>query len=72
MAHESFESEETAKIMNENFVNIKVDREERPDIDKIVSFLFCAHSHSTWYSFCPFFGDFRHTCRPFLGEGDGP
>src|SRR5919106_619746 len=35
MAHESFEDEEIAKIMNENFVNIKVDREERPDIDDI-------------------------------------
>ncbi|MDX1514882.1 MAG: thioredoxin domain-containing protein, partial [Gammaproteobacteria bacterium] len=35
MAHESFEDEETARIMNEHFVNIKVDREERPDLDKI-------------------------------------
>jgi len=35
MAHESFEDEKTAKIMNENFINIKVDREERPDLDKI-------------------------------------
>ena len=35
MAHESFEDENIAKIMNENFVNIKVDREERPDIDVI-------------------------------------
>ncbi|MEJ2094594.1 MAG: thioredoxin domain-containing protein [Gammaproteobacteria bacterium] len=35
MAHESFENEETAAIMNEHFINIKVDREERPDIDKI-------------------------------------
>lgn len=35
MAHESFEDEETAKLMNELFVNIKVDREERPDLDKI-------------------------------------
>jgi len=35
MAHESFENEDTAQIMNENFVNIKVDREERPDIDDI-------------------------------------
>ena len=33
MAHESFEDIETAKIMNENFINIKVDREDRPDID---------------------------------------
>ncbi len=35
MAHESFEDEETARLMNELYVNIKVDREERPDIDKI-------------------------------------
>jgi uncharacterized protein YyaL (SSP411 family) len=35
MAHESFENEEIAKAMNENFINIKVDREERPDIDDI-------------------------------------
>ena len=35
MAHESFEDDEIAKIMNENFVNIKVDREERPDLDDI-------------------------------------
>ena len=35
MAHESFEDEETARLMNDNFVNIKVDREERPDIDGI-------------------------------------
>ncbi|PWB78002.1 MAG: thioredoxin domain-containing protein [Anaerolineales bacterium] len=35
MAHESFEDEETAAFMNEHFVNIKVDREERPDLDAI-------------------------------------
>ncbi|MBA4310831.1 MAG: thioredoxin domain-containing protein [Chlorobiaceae bacterium] len=35
MEHESFEDEEVAKLMNETFVNIKVDREERPDIDGI-------------------------------------
>ena len=35
MAHESFEDEATASLMNELYVNIKVDREERPDIDKI-------------------------------------
>lgn len=35
MAHESFESEATAALMNELFVNIKVDREERPDIDHV-------------------------------------
>ncbi len=35
MAHESFEDESTAALMNSLFVNIKVDREERPDIDRI-------------------------------------
>src|SRR6476661_2393769 len=35
MAHESFEDEATARVMNELFVSIKVDREERPDIDQI-------------------------------------
>lgn len=35
MAHESFEDEATAELMNQNFVNIKVDREERPDLDSI-------------------------------------
>src|SRR5512146_364554 len=35
MAHESFEDDATARVMNELFVNIKVDREERPDLDKI-------------------------------------
>jgi uncharacterized protein YyaL (SSP411 family) len=35
MAHESFESEEVAEIMNREFVNIKVDREERPDVDRV-------------------------------------
>ena len=35
MAHESFEDEATAAQMNANFINVKVDREERPDIDSI-------------------------------------
>jgi uncharacterized protein len=35
MAHESFEDDDTARVMNELFVNVKVDREERPDIDQI-------------------------------------
>jgi uncharacterized protein len=35
MEHESFEDEETARVMNEHFVSVKVDREERPDIDAI-------------------------------------
>src|SRR3954465_3860536 len=35
MAHESFEDEATAQLMNEHFVNVKVDREERPDVDAV-------------------------------------
>ena len=35
MEHESFEDPEVARLMNENFINIKVDREERPDIDEL-------------------------------------
>jgi len=35
MAHESFEDDETAQLMNEHFVAIKVDREERPDVDRL-------------------------------------
>src|SRR5215212_7399654 len=35
MAHESFEDPEIAAVMNERFVNVKVDREERPDVDAV-------------------------------------
>src|SRR5260370_32059130 len=35
MAHESFEDEEIGRILNEHFVSIKLDREERPDLDQI-------------------------------------
>ena len=35
MAHESFEDEATAALMNERFINVKVDREERPDLDRV-------------------------------------
>jgi hypothetical protein len=35
MQHESFENEEVARVMNENFICIKVDREERPDVDQV-------------------------------------
>jgi len=44
MAHESFENEDTAALMNELFINIKVDREERPDLDKLYQ---TAHSMIT-------------------------
>jgi uncharacterized protein YyaL (SSP411 family) len=35
MERESFESEKIARLLNDNFVSIKVDREERPDVDRL-------------------------------------
>lgn len=49
MEKESFEDEETAKIMNEKFVNIKVDREERPEIDKLyMTFILLINGTGGW------------------------
>jgi uncharacterized protein YyaL (SSP411 family) len=49
MAHESFEDDATAQVMNDLFVNIKVDREERPDIDQIyMSALHLLGEHGGW------------------------
>ncbi len=49
MAHESFEDVSTAQVMNELFVNIKVDREERPDVDQIyMSALHHLGEHGGW------------------------
>ncbi|MGB8275568.1 MAG: thioredoxin domain-containing protein [Alphaproteobacteria bacterium] len=49
MAHESFEDPDTAAVMNDGFVNIKVDREERPDVDSIYqSALSLIGEHGGW------------------------
>jgi len=49
MAHESFEDEATAKLMNEHFVNVKVDREERPDVDAVyMSAVQAMTGHGGW------------------------
>jgi uncharacterized protein YyaL (SSP411 family) len=49
MAHESFENERTAQFMNDHFVNIKVDREERPDIDSLyMSAVQAMTGHGGW------------------------
>ncbi|KTC87519.1 MULTISPECIES: thioredoxin domain-containing protein [Legionella] len=50
MAHESFEDQETAELMNKLFVNIKVDKEERPDLDKIyqTSHYFLSQQNGGW------------------------
>jgi uncharacterized protein YyaL (SSP411 family) len=66
MAHESFEDAATAALMNDLFVNIKVDREERPDLDKIYQFAHqvMVHRSGGWpltmflnpHNHIPFFG----------------
>ncbi len=49
MAHESFEDEETAEALNHHFINIKLDREERPDIDEIyMTAVQLATGHGGW------------------------
>lgn len=49
MAHESFENEELARILNEHFISIKVDREERPDVDRIyMTFIQAAGGSGGW------------------------
>ena len=49
MAHESFEDDETAQLMNAHFINIKVDREERPDLDSIyMSAVTAMTGHGGW------------------------
>ncbi len=49
MAHESFEDKATAEIMNREFVNIKVDREERPDVDRVyMTFVQATTGHGGW------------------------
>jgi uncharacterized protein YyaL (SSP411 family) len=49
MEHESFEDVETAALMNERFVNIKVDREERPDVDSLyMDAVFALTGHGGW------------------------
>jgi uncharacterized protein YyaL (SSP411 family) len=54
MAHESFEDSEIAALMNERFVSVKVDREERPDVDGIymdavVAMTGCRRSRRCWW-----------------------
>ena len=74
MAHESFEDEQTAQFVNEHFVCIKVDREERPDVDAVYMEATQAMTgHGGWPMTCfltpdgePFFCGtyFPHTDRP--------
>ncbi len=64
MAHESFEDERIAEIMNERFINIKVDMEERPDVDKIyMNFVQLTTGSGGW----PLTAFLTPDQRPFFG-----
>src|SRR6056297_787530 len=64
MAHESFEDAATAAVMNERFVNVKVDREERPDVDAIyMEAVQAMTGHGGW----PMTVFVDHEGRPFFG-----
>ncbi len=64
MAHESFESEAVAQILNEHFVSIKVDREERPDVDKVyMAYVQAMTGHGGW----PLSAWLTPELKPFYG-----
>jgi uncharacterized protein YyaL (SSP411 family) len=64
MEHESFENAEIAALMNKHFVNIKVDREERPDLDQIyMSAVMAMTGHGGW----PMSVFLTPQCKPFFG-----
>jgi uncharacterized protein YyaL (SSP411 family) len=64
MEHESFENPRIAALMNEHFVNIKVDREERPDLDQIyMSAVMAMTGHGGW----PMSVFLTPQCKPFFG-----
>ena len=66
MAHESFEDRATADVMNEHFVNVKVDREERPDLDKVYQLAHQLLTQQTGGWPLTMFLD-PHTLLPFFG-----
>jgi hypothetical protein len=64
MEHESFEDDETARLMNEHFVSIKVDREERPDVDGVyMDAVVALTGHGGW----PLTAFLTPEGEPFLG-----
>ena len=64
MAHESFENEAIARILNEHFVSIKVDREERPDVDKVyMAYVQAMTGHGGW----PLSAWLTPDLKPFYG-----
>ena len=74
MAHESFENPDSAEILNAHFVSIKVDREERPDVDKVyMAYVQAMTGHGGW----PLSAWLTPELKPFFGgtyfpPGDRP
>ena len=59
MEEESFKNQEIGEIMSKNFVCIKVDREERPDVDKVyMTFVQVGEARQGWGTLCPSFSRF--------------
>lgn len=64
MAHESFENAEVAAILNEHFISIKVDREERPDVDRVyMTYVQAMTGHGGW----PLSAWLTPDLKPFYG-----
>jgi len=64
MAHESFENEAVAQLLNEHFVSIKVDREERPDVDRVyMAYVQAMTGHGGW----PLSAWLTPELKPFYG-----
>ncbi|MCE2862825.1 MAG: thioredoxin domain-containing protein [Opitutaceae bacterium] len=64
MAHESFESDATAALLNEHFISIKVDREERPDVDRVyMAYVQTMTGHGGW----PLSAWLTPDLKPFYG-----
>src|SRR4030095_14792188 len=69
MERESFENEEVAKILNDNFISIKVDREERPDVDKVyMTFVQATTGQGGW----PLSAFLTPELKPFFGGTSFP
>ncbi len=64
MAKESFENEDIIKLLNENFINIKLDRDERPDIDRLYQQAAAAMGHGSGWPLSMFLTPDR---KPFFG-----
>lgn len=70
MAHESFEDEETAEILNRYFISVKVDKEERPDVDSIYMAFLSGIYRQRWLAYQHLYdaGSEAFLCRNVFSE----